>query len=78
MSHHPGLSAPPPHITLDTLLTRNANEIATINTYDGPLLPLIDDEPIVGNIYHALLEKNKLESITPFPLHTLTSLFQSM
>ena len=70
--------APPPRISLDTLLQHANDEIQAINEYDGPLVDLLEDEPITGELYTQFLQDNNLSALTNLSTNSINNLFQTM
>src|SRR3978361_2098846 len=69
---------PAPRISIATLLRRAADDITAIEAYDGPLLDLLDDEPITGDLYIQLDQDRQLELITNFSHDHLIDIYRCM
>ena len=68
---------PPPQINLQGILNRAENDVQTILDYEGPLVDLLEEEPVKGEIYTQLLQQNSLTPLTNLSVDTLINLFQT-
>src|SRR5271163_4576201 len=69
---------PAPRISFVNVLQHAQNEIEAIENYDGPLLDLLDDEPVTGVLYTQLLEQREIELVTNLTVDRLTDIFRLM
>lgn len=67
-----------PRVTLDSLLAGAESELAAINAYNGPLLDLLEDEPIAGDLWATFVADNKIKTLTNLSQESVTNLYQCM
>lgn len=65
-----------PPTTLDSLLVHRVATIEDITGYDGPLLPLLEEDPTAGKIMETLRERGSLETFTNFTEGQIQDLVQ--
>jgi DDE superfamily endonuclease len=67
-----------PLFDLDSLITKNTNTLEAIMDYEGPLLQLLDDEPVKGCLWDHFKDNSKIQTLTNFSAAVILNLYQAM
>ena len=67
-----------PQFDLESLIAKNNNALESIMAYDGPLRPLLEDEPIKGVLWEHFAPLNELKALTNFSNELILNLYQLM
>jgi hypothetical protein len=64
--------------TLDAVFARFAERVAAVRAFNGPIMPVLEEEPIAGKIWSQLRGDRKLELVTNFSEAELIDIYQRL